>query len=68
MGTTLVPALLIAGLAFVGVRTSAAGEFYRWVDQNGVVHFSNVPNDDRYTPWLKLEWAQITRHYLADLL
>ena len=25
-------------------------------------------NDDRYTPWLKLEWAQITRHYLADLL
>ena len=25
-------------------------------------------NGDRYTPWLKLEWEQITQHYLADLL
>jgi len=53
MARTFIGALLILGLAFVGIGISAAGEFYRWVGQNGVVHFTdnvhNIPPKQRDT-------------------
>ena len=45
--------LLISGLAIAGITESSAGDFYRWVDQNGVVHFTdnlhNIPPKQRGT-------------------
>lgn len=35
----------LLSLEFVGVWASSGGEFYRWVDQNGVVHFTDNPRD-----------------------
>ena len=53
MVTMFLRVLLIFGLAFVGIRVTAAGEFYRWVDQSGVVHFTdnlhNIPPTQRDT-------------------
>jgi soluble lytic murein transglycosylase len=43
-------ALLASGLLAFGVPAQAGGGLYRYVDERGVVHFSNVPNDRRYTP------------------
>ena len=34
--------VLIAGLFFLGISTAEA-EMYKWVDENGVVHFSDSP-------------------------
>ncbi|HZD41910.1 MAG TPA: TIGR02281 family clan AA aspartic protease [Terriglobales bacterium] len=34
---------LSLSLGFIGV--ASAGEFYRWVDRNGVVHFTDDPRD-----------------------
>jgi len=49
----ILPALLVCGLVFAGLRDARAGEFYRWVDQNGVVHFTdnlhNIPPHQRDT-------------------
>jgi clan AA aspartic protease (TIGR02281 family) len=45
--------LLLLSLGFVGVTASSGGEFYRWVDRNGVVHFTdnphNIPSEQRNT-------------------
>lgn len=53
MLTKYIFALLIFGLLFGAIRISLAGEFYRWVDQNGVVHFTdnlhNIPPKQRDT-------------------
>jgi soluble lytic murein transglycosylase-like protein len=41
----------LAGLALLGLLVSPAaraGEVYSYVDEDGVVHFSNVPSDGRY--------------------
>jgi soluble lytic murein transglycosylase len=46
----MVPFLVILGLLLVK-PTSA--EIYRYVDENGVVHFSNVPVDSRYRLFLR---------------
>jgi soluble lytic murein transglycosylase-like protein len=43
---------LLVGLALSGLLSApivaVAGEVYSYVDAEGVVHFSNVPNDPRY--------------------
>ena len=43
----------ILGLPFLGSGPASAAEFYRWVDQNGVVHFTdnmhNIPEKQRGT-------------------
>jgi len=42
---------LAIALAWVLAATAAsAGEIYTFVDEKGVTHFTNVPNDERYTP------------------
>ena len=38
--------VLIAGLFFLGIATAEA-EMYKWVDENGVVHFSDSPVQKR---------------------
>jgi soluble lytic murein transglycosylase-like protein len=41
----------LAALALVGLlhaATARAGELYSYVDEDGVVHFSNAPSDRRY--------------------
>jgi soluble lytic murein transglycosylase len=42
--------LAIAAACFLAVPAAFAGQIYTFVDENGVTHFSNVPNDERYTP------------------
>jgi clan AA aspartic protease (TIGR02281 family) len=45
--------IFFLGLALAGAGQLAAAEFYRWVDQNGVVHFTdnlhNIPEKQRPT-------------------
>ena len=46
------PSRTAAALLVLGCLASAApvrAALYTFVDENGVTHFSNVPNDDRYT-------------------
>ncbi|PTR15721.1 uncharacterized protein DUF4124 [Nitrosospira sp. Nsp2] len=43
------PLLLAAFIAF-GLATPAGAEIYSFTDENGVMHFSNVPTDERYVP------------------
>jgi soluble lytic murein transglycosylase-like protein len=38
--------LLLSGLLIVS--TASAGSFYKYIDANGVVHFSNAPVDSRF--------------------
>jgi len=33
-------------IVWIGVNTSSSGELYRWVDENGVVHYSDSLNDE----------------------
>lgn len=42
--------LLVSALVTVGLLLAAAagGEVYKYVDENGVVHFTNIPNDRRF--------------------
>lgn len=34
------------------LANSAGGDIYWFTDENGVVHFSNVPTDERYVPFI----------------
>ncbi len=44
-------ALALAALALLGAGPAAAGgPIYGYVDEDGRMHFSNVPNDTRYQP------------------
>lgn len=36
-------AVVVLGLLVLGGVTARAGEIHRWVDENGVVHFADVP-------------------------
>ena len=40
-------AILLSG---AGLASVAKAEIYRFVDEAGVVHFSNIPDDSRYKP------------------
>ncbi len=42
------PALLCALLGFVAAPGARAAEIYSYVDDDGVMHFSNVPTDKRF--------------------
>jgi clan AA aspartic protease (TIGR02281 family) len=49
--TLLIPALSLLLMLLGGVGVSPAAEYYRWVDQNGTVHFTdnlhNIPEKQR---------------------
>lgn len=42
-----------AGVALCCVCATAEADIYKFVDENNVVHFSNVPDDPRYTVFMK---------------
>ncbi len=42
--------LLLVALASLWICPRAKAEIYRFVDKDGVVHFSNMPDDPRYKP------------------
>ena len=44
--------LSVAALLALGAATAAQAEVYWFTDENGVAHFSNVPADARYVPFL----------------
>lgn len=47
-------AVRIAGLALIACMTSTAcADIYGYTDETGASHFSNIPNDSRYTLFLK---------------
>lgn len=47
-GATIWGALVLAAACCLGAPPASAGDIYSYVDSNGVVHFTNVPNDARY--------------------
>ena len=42
-----------AGVALCCAWATAEADIYKFVDENNVVHFSNVPDDPRYTVFMK---------------
>jgi glutaredoxin len=38
--------VLITMLMLTALQSAAAGELYRWVDKNGVIHYGDVPAND----------------------
>ncbi len=42
--------LCLAAVSPLFLSLEARAEVYKFVDEDGVVHFSNVPDDDRYFP------------------
>jgi hypothetical protein len=49
----LVAACLSIALAGMAVRSEAADDVYRFIDERGIPHFSNVPLDSRYRLFLQ---------------
>lgn len=52
-GRAVAAALLCCSLA----APAMAGDIYRYVDHNGDVHYTNVPNDSRYTVHRRIDTA-----------
>jgi hypothetical protein len=48
--SALVALVLLVGLVGLVGGASARGPLYRFIDDDGVIHFSNAPPDDRYAP------------------
>jgi soluble lytic murein transglycosylase len=46
----LLLSIALAGAELLGPLPAAAGAVYHYVDEQGVLHFSNVPTDRRYVP------------------
>jgi soluble lytic murein transglycosylase len=42
--------LAIAAACALAAPAASSGDIYTFVDEKGVAHFTNVPNDQRYTP------------------
>jgi soluble lytic murein transglycosylase len=67
---TLAIAALAAGLLLPAARAGARSAVYTFTDENGVVHFTNVPRDDRYRPLdesaLALRFRRVPMHWQYD--
>lgn len=37
---------------------SATADIYKWVDENGVMHFTNAPTSSKYQPYIKRDFFQ----------
>lgn len=46
------------GAVLLTTASAKAGAIYRYVDENGVVHFTDAPNDRRYKPF-ELPWRKV---------
>jgi soluble lytic murein transglycosylase len=54
--------LAIAAACSLAAPAASAGQIYTFVDENGVTHFSNVPNDERYSPVvMRTRYPETTR-------
>jgi soluble lytic murein transglycosylase len=49
----IVPFLAAFLLTVFLAPQAGAGTIYQWEDSNGCVHFSNIPNDPRFRPWVE---------------
>jgi hypothetical protein len=58
-------ACLCLALYAVGGQAGAADDVHRFIDERGVPHFSNVPADPRYRPYLRAT-AEITPAAATD--
>jgi soluble lytic murein transglycosylase len=63
-------AALAAGLLLPAARADARSAVYTFTVENGVVHFTNVPRDDRYRPLdesaLSLRYRRVPMHWQYD--
>ena len=64
-GRAALPAFLMCLLAASTAASVARADIYRYVDGDGVVHFTNVPGDSRYTLFLKAVKKSPSR-YIQD--
>jgi soluble lytic murein transglycosylase len=54
--------LAVAAACSLAAPAAVAEQIYTFVDENGVTHFSNVPNDERYTPVvLRTQFPEVVR-------
>ena len=47
---------IAGGILFLSAFRAEGGVIYRYVDEEGRVHFSNIPYDDRFQPWGEDRW------------
>jgi hypothetical protein len=52
---TIMTAVLIASLANLATDAMAAEEIYRWVDENGIVHFGDLPPENSNAELLSIQ-------------
>jgi soluble lytic murein transglycosylase len=65
----LLTCLVLGGLPTgLLARPAAAGSVYQFVDENGVLHFSNVPVDRRFVPLKKRNRRRVPRVRSYDSL
>ncbi len=53
MKNNAIKRLVLAGVVLCCAWATAEADIYKFVDENNVVHFSNVPDDPRYTVFMK---------------
>lgn len=53
MAAVNILAVKIAVLALIALASTARADIYSYTDETGASHFSNIPNDRRYTLFLK---------------
>jgi soluble lytic murein transglycosylase-like protein len=57
-------ALWAAALVWLGAGTAGADDLYRYVDARGVIHYTNISHDSRYSlvrPPSGFAWSAVTR-------
>jgi soluble lytic murein transglycosylase len=63
-------AVLAGGLLLPALTAGARGAVYTFTDENGVVHFTNVPRDERYRPLdestLPIRFRRVPMHWQYD--
>ncbi|HEY5775217.1 MAG TPA: DUF4124 domain-containing protein [Xanthomonadales bacterium] len=62
---TIMTAVLIATLANLATDAMAAEEIYRWVDENGVVHFGDMPPENGNVEQVTIEQSKINEDAYA---
>ena len=55
--------ILSAVILILGLSTNGMADIYKFVDKNGVIHFTNVPVDARFKA---LGWEVEFEHYIGS--